>query len=157
MFRSGEPSPIQLHTQVCPLHKQILARSVCVACSCWGEPCLWCVYVSWRLLTCGRHAYIYVCALKVTAQFQWLASKQKPACVFRDFIGSCYSVGSIYYTNPVARVHVCAPKGPEKRWETIQCSCLVAQWWECCSLCYGVIIQCSYIDCYWSLHLLCAW
>lgn len=100
------------HTGLSPSHTEILARSVCVACLCWGELYLWCVCarvharvcVRCRLLICGQ-AYRYKCALKVTAQFQWLTSKEKPACVFRDFIGSCYSVGSIYCTNPVARVH----------------------------------------------------
>ena len=127
------------HTGLSPSHTEIVARSVCVACLCWDELYLWCVCVSWRFINLRAGAQIYICALKVTAQFQWLASKEKPACVFRVFIGSCYSAGSVYCTNPVARVHVWVPEGPEKLWQSLQCSCLEAQWWECCSLCCAIV------------------
>ncbi len=99
------------HTGLSPSHAEIVARFCLCGMFVLGLNCIYdgcvcvCVCVSLRLLMCGQ-AHRYTCALKVTAQLQRLASKKKPACVFRDFIGSCYPVGSIYCMNPLARVHV---------------------------------------------------
>lgn len=44
----------------------------------------------------------YTSVLKVTAQLKLLVSKEKPACEFRDFIGSCYSMRNFGYMICVA-------------------------------------------------------
>lgn len=77
--------------------------------------------------------------LKIITQLKLLASKEKPVCEFRDFIGGCYSEGNIYCMTPVARVHVCASRGAKESRQSLQCSWFVAQWWECCPLCCAVV------------------